>query len=88
MSEMPLTSYENLRLDKPVVESIKKECFSESFMKKFTHATRDDEVEHDKVLDDTDGVDDGSDEFSVLAANAGKGVATRATSRSKVGEGH
>ena len=74
-SEMPLTSYDNLRLDKPVEESIKMECFPESFMKKFTHAAEDDEVDHDEVLDDTDGVDDGSDEFSVLAASAGKGVA-------------
>ena len=37
-SEVPLTSYDNLRLDKPVEESIKMECFPESFMKKFTHA--------------------------------------------------
>ena len=35
-SEMPLTSHDNLRLDKPVEESIKVECFPESFMKKFT----------------------------------------------------
>ena len=44
-------------------------------MKKFTHVAEDDQVEHDEVLDNTDGVDDGSDEFSVLVAHAGKGVA-------------
>ena len=51
------------------------ECFPETFMKKFTHAAEDNETDHDKELDETDGVDDGSEEFSVLAANAGKGVA-------------
>ena len=75
LSEMPITSYVNLRIDKPVEESMKKECFPESFMKEFTHGNEDDETADDEVLDDTDGVEDGSEEFSVLAANAGKGVA-------------
>ena len=35
-SEMPLTSYDDLYLKKPVEESVLVECFPESFMKKFT----------------------------------------------------
>ena len=66
-AEMPLTSYDNLRVEKPVEESIQVECFPESFMKKFTCTEED--------LEETDEVDDGSEEFSVLAANTGKGIA-------------
>ena len=48
-SEMPLTSHDNLRLDKPVEESIKVECFPESFMKKFTNVAGENEGDHDEM---------------------------------------
>ena len=48
-SEMPLTSHDNLRLDKPVEESIKVECFPEFFMKKFTNVAGENEGDHDEM---------------------------------------
>ena len=69
-SEMPLASYDDLYLEKPVEESVLVECFPESFMEKFTCAGNDHEE-----LEVTDDVDDDTEEFSVLAANAGRGVA-------------
>ena len=64
---IPRNLYDNLRVEKPVEESIQVECFPESFMKKFSCTEED--------LEETDGVDDGYEEFSVLAASAGKGIA-------------
>ena len=69
ISEMPLMSYDDLYLEKPVEESVLVECFPESFMKKFTCAGDHEDSE------ETDEADDGNEEFSVLAANAGKGIA-------------
>ena len=68
LSEMPLTSYDQLHLEKPVKELIEKECFPESFTKEFTSTA----VDHEPV---DDYPEDDSTEFSVLAAAAGKGVA-------------
>ena len=67
-SEMPLTSYDQLHLDKPIKELVEKECFPEAFTKEFTSTTDEDEPVDDYPEDD-------STEFSVLAAAAGKGVA-------------
>ena len=72
-SEMPLTSYEQLKMDKSIEEIVKIECFPDSFMEQFSvnKEHRGDSDEYDTV----DDVDDGSEEFSVLAASAGRGVA-------------
>ena len=72
-SEMPLTSYEQQKMDKSIEEIVKVECFPDSFMEKFSvnREHREDNDEYDTV----DSLDDGSEEFSVLAASAGRGVA-------------
>jgi len=76
-SEMPLTSYDMLTLDKATDESVKGECFPDSFMGKFSSSKIPD-VE-DEGLDEEYGGDEGDHgddlEFSVLAANVGRGVA-------------
>ena len=70
-SEMPLTSYEDLTIDKSAEEKVKMECFPESFLKEFS-------TEHKDVLDKlkvVDEIEDENLEFSVLADKAGRGVA-------------
>ena len=70
---MPLTSYEKLTMEKSAEEIVKVECFPESFMEKFSADNKPPVDEDD--LDTVDEVDDGSEEFFALAANAGRGVA-------------
>ena len=65
---MPLTSYDQLHLEKPVKELVEKECFPEAFTKEFTSNTTEDEHEVDYPEDE-------HTEFSALAAATGKGVA-------------
>ena len=72
-AEMPLTSYEKLTMEKSAEEIVKVECFPESFMEKFSADNKPPVDEDD--LDTVDEVDDGSEEFFALAANAGRGVA-------------
>jgi len=71
--EMPLTSYEELTLDTSAEEVVKMECFSESFMEKFSVDKKSDL--DDEELESVDEVDEGDNELFALAANAGKGVA-------------
>ena len=68
--QMPLKSYEMLKLDGTTEELIKGECFPGSFMEKFSE-----EESKEENLDEEDQIDDGTEEFAVLAAMAGKGVA-------------
>ena len=72
-SKMPLTSYEMLTLDKSTEEIVKGECFPDSFMEKFSSDRVPDDVNEE--LETVDEIDEGRAEFSVLAANAGRGVA-------------
>jgi len=71
-SEMPLTSYKDLRVDKVIEENIKVECFPESFMEQFSSTNEKKDEELKAVIDEPD---DDELEFSVLAAVAGRGVA-------------
>ena len=70
-SDMPLTSYEDLKLDKTVEDKVNMECFPESFLKEFTRNDKD-VLEELNVVDE---IEDENLEFSVLAAKAGRGVA-------------
>ena len=72
-SEMTLTSYEQLKMDKSIEEIVKVECFPDSFMEKFS-VNREHGGDNDEY-DAVDSLDDGYEEFSVLAASAGRGVA-------------
>ena len=70
-SDMPLMSYEDLKIDKSLEEKVNIECFPDSFLKEFTADDKD-------VLEELNVVDEIEDEnvkFSVLAAKAGRGVA-------------
>ena len=70
-SDMNLTSYEDLKLDKTVEtveDKVNMECFPESFLKEFTRNIKD-------VLEELNVVDEIGDEnleFSVLAAKVGR----------------
>ena len=66
-----MTSYEDLSLDKGAEEKIKSECFPEFFLKEFSTGDKDVQEEL-KVVDE---VKDDAEDFSVLAARAGRGVA-------------
>ena len=68
LSKMPLNSYDQLHLEKPVKELVEKECFPEAFTKEFTSNAAKDELEVDYLEDE-------HTEFSELAAAARKGVA-------------
>ena len=70
-SEMPLTSYKDLRVDKIIEENVKVECFPDSFMEKFSYTSDERNADLETVTDEPDD----EPEFSVLAAVAGRGVA-------------
>ena len=69
--EMPLTSYEDLTLDKKTKEVVQVECFPELFLKDFSLGS-------EEIQDKLNAVDElpaDDHDFSVLAANTGRGVA-------------
>ena len=71
--EMPLTSYEDLKLETSVEEVVKAECFSESFMEKFSGDIKPEIDDGSPAIGDDDSDETGG--LGALAANAGKGVA-------------
>jgi len=77
-SEMPLTSYMEIKLEKPLVDEIKVECFPEAFTEKFSSENKEADDNSDFVQSEDESEDDSEEStipFCVLAANAGRGAA-------------
>ena len=70
LDKLNLTVYDDPDLEKLVEESFLMECSHKLVMKKYTCV--EDDHEDSQVVD---AVDDSNEEFSVLAADAGKGIA-------------
>ena len=75
---MPLTSYNEIKLVKPLEDEIKVECFPEAFTEKFSSENKENADSSDTVQSEDESEDDSEEStipFCALAANAGRDAA-------------